>query len=663
MESSTRPLDAIARDAQHPCESNPAAAATDDPFQNRPSKRRKTATATSASDRPCDICRRRKLRCVREPANEKCFLCAFNQQPCTFVEQPQRRKRPRRLVDAAPPAGTSTVGLSAGFEVDRPPAAAAATATATMDERHGDATSEHTVMVNFRARTTTTSAAAAAVAAAATSPPAPESPASLLNRTLGLHKTTHSVYIGPSSLQEPRLLGRQDTASFPPGKQSIRYRRMDPSTVFISSPDQLPGEEESVLDAIESLVRPSGPALVSLYFRIVHPSYPILHKGVWLEKYRRSYREFSPPLLAAVYALATDWWEYDPALASLDKPPVDRLVATATQALTAAMGRPKLSAVQAGLLLLQRSGGDSWVLTSQMVALSEEVGLHVDCSSWDIPDWEKGVRRRLAWAVLMQDRWGALIHGRPSHVSASHWRAPPLELGDFPESAADEDDAEGSAEVENGRYLFMRLARLTEIMSEAHAALYAPCRAAPGGGGGVGGDDDDDDDAVLALLELVKPTALKLKDWASTLPAELRMDDVRARKLCANGYLHLSYYATEIMIHRRVIRSLTPDHADHIRAICRNAAKTRLEHATAFVEKLRPEHLQSFWWFAAPKCLALIGVFAALLSATAPDPAEAAFFKRRLDDFHWTLKVRSKGSVSMAAAVREMEASLVGLGA
>lgn len=643
IESSTRPLDAIARDAQHPRE--PHAATDNDSSQHRPAKRRKTTAASSASDRPCDICRRRKLRCVREPGNEKCFLCAFHQQPCTFLEQPQRRKRPRRHVDAAPPAGSRTTGLAIGSEVDW-------TAAAEMDERDGDSTGEYTAIMNHRARTTTMSTAAA-------SPPAPESPASLLNRTLGLHKTTHSVYIGPSSLQEPRLLGRDDTTSSAPGKQGIRYRRMDPSTVFISSPDQLPDGEESVLDAIEALVRPSGPALVSLYFRIVHPSYPILHKGVWLEKYRRSYREFSPPLLAAVYALAIDWWEYDPALAPLEKPPVDRLVTLATQALTAAMDRPKLSAVQAGLLLLQRSGGDSWVLASQMVALAEELGLHVDCSSWDIPDWEKGVRRRLAWAVLMQDRWGALIHGRPSHVSASHWRTPPLELGDFPESAADEDDAEGSAEVENGRYLFMRLARLTDIMSEAHSTLYAPCRVDSGRRNAAG----DEDNAVLALLELIKPTALKLKEWASTLPAELGMDDVRPRKLCANGYLHLSYYATEIMIHRRVIRSLaTPDRADQLRTICRNAAKTRLEHATAFVEKLRPEHLQSFWWFAAPKCLALIGVFAGLLSATARDAAEAAFFKRKLDDFHWTLKVRSKGSLSMAAAVREMEASLVGLG-
>ena len=252
----------------------------------------------------------------------------------------------------------------------------------------------------------------------------------------------------------------------------------------------------------------------------------------------------------------------------------------------------------------------------------------------------------------MQDKWGALIHGRPSHVSAHHWRAPRLQLSDFPESVADEDDAEGSAEVEKGRHLFMRLADLTEIMSEAHATFYTPrlelC-------------DRDVAVDVAGLLEQVKPIALKLKDWANALPPELGMDDVRTRKLCSNGYLHLSYYATEIIIHRYILRNLTPDHPDHLRTVCRNAARARLERAMAFVERLRPEHLQSFWWFAAPKCLALIGVFAALLSATSPDGAETVFFRQKLDDYHWSLKVRSKGSVSIAAAVREMETSLIDL--
>ena len=64
------------------------------------------------------------------------------------------------------------------------------------------------------------------------------------------------------------------------------------------------------LDAIERIVAPHGQSLINFYFRIVHPSFPILHKKVFLEKYSRTHREFSPPLLAAVYILTLHWWSY-----------------------------------------------------------------------------------------------------------------------------------------------------------------------------------------------------------------------------------------------------------------------------------------------------------------------------------------------------------------
>lgn len=35
--------------------------------------------------------------------------------------------------------------------------------------------------------------------------------------------------------------------------------------------------------------------------------------------------------------------------------------------------------------------------------------------------------------------------------------------------------------------------------------------------------------------------------------ADLRIDDVKTRKLCSNGYFHLSYFVTEIIIHRHII--------------------------------------------------------------------------------------------------------------
>lgn len=45
------------------------------------------------ADRPCDTCRKRKSRCVKEPGQDKCVLCAFHRRECTYLDEPQPRKK------------------------------------------------------------------------------------------------------------------------------------------------------------------------------------------------------------------------------------------------------------------------------------------------------------------------------------------------------------------------------------------------------------------------------------------------------------------------------------------------------------------------------------------------------------------------------------------
>jgi hypothetical protein len=122
---------------------------------------------------------------------------------------------------------------------------------------------------------------------------------SLLKKTLGLQNKHHSQYVGATRGLEPILLGH-----LPNGVKSEvqlsdgTLRRVSSTEAFLLLPD--PGtqgfyDELADLDAIEAIVRPHGRALVDMYFRIVFPSFPIIHKEVYLEKYSRSYREFSPP--------------------------------------------------------------------------------------------------------------------------------------------------------------------------------------------------------------------------------------------------------------------------------------------------------------------------------------------------------------------------------
>jgi hypothetical protein len=123
------------------------------------------------------------------------------------------------------------------------------------------------------------------------------------------------------------------------------------------------------------------------------------------------------------------------------------------------------------------------------------------------------------------------------------------------------------------------------------------------------------------------------------------------------GYLHLAYFATEITLHRRIVQSLAPDHDAYGFFMIRNAAKTRLISAMDFVNRLRPEHLQSFWYFASKINFTLIGTFGSLLWVTAPAQEEADFYKTRLHEYRWTLSVSSNRAQFLDYAVSMLDAS------
>ena len=166
------------------------------------------------------------------------------------------------------------------------------------------------------------------------------------------------------------------------------------------------------MDRIQALVQGCGDQLVKLYFRIVHPSFPILHKGLFLEKFYRSIYEVSPPLLAAVYLLALNWRTYSSTtLPAIDEKALDDIAQTT---LFGILSRPRLSTVQAGLLLLQRRqidggsvapGAGVGAFVGQLCAVGRVLGLHLDCTDWRIPVWERGLRRRLGWGLWMCDKW------------------------------------------------------------------------------------------------------------------------------------------------------------------------------------------------------------------------------------------------------------------
>ncbi|TVY81438.1 Transcriptional activator protein DAL81 [Lachnellula suecica] len=573
-----------------------------------------SANGWTRKDRPCDACRRRKSRCIMPQDSETCIMCQSRSEGCTFVQSPQRRKR-RRLDEDGPIADGAKPRSP---EADKSSNYPAVHAKPPIDDY--------------------------------TALPGP----SLLKQTLGLQNRQHGQYLGQTTEYDTRLInlspfnGRGEYVSMPG-----TLRRVSQQTHFImKSESQAEVDDELAnLDLVESIVRPHGRALVDLYFRIVHPSFPIMHKKVFLEKYDRTYREFTPPVLAAVYILALNWWSYSPDLVNLPKPDVHKLEKLAPKMMSDVLNRPKLSTVQAGLLLLQRPDGDSWALTGQLVAVAQNLGLHLDCSKWKIPEWERSLRKRLAWALYMQDRWGALIHGRPPLIHDDDWSVRTVEARDFPETAEDDDDEEGSSDIEKGRLTFIHMISLSDILGDILRTFFTLKATANLESEGV--------NATMITLEKAKPLQLRLKEWYSNLPPALAVGDTRARKLSSTGSLHLAYFAAEVTLHRAIIRFDISNVDETLRSITRAAAKMRFTSAIDLVNKLEPAHLQSFWYFASKVNLAIIATFGSLLWATSQSLEEADFYRSQLAEYRWTLRVSSKGAEFMKFTVGMLDASTV----
>ena len=217
--------------------------------------------------------------------------------------------------------------------------------------------------------------------------------------------------------------------------------------------------------------------------------------------------------------------------------------------------------------------------------------------------------------------------------------------------------------------LFAQMISLTQIMAEVMDTFYTQVAIQDFANAGKKSTD--------LIIARAKPVQIKLRQWHERLPAVVRMNAPTKSNLSslgtpaqpsstwipsadnhAPGYLHLAYFATEITLHRRIVQSLdNPSHDSYGFFMCRNAAKTRLISAMDFVNRLKPEHLQAFWYFASKINFTLIGTFGSLLWATAPAQEEAEFYKTRLREYRWTLSVSSKRAEFLGYAVAMLDAS------
>lgn len=238
-----------------------------------------------------------------------------------------------------------------------------------------------------------------------------------------------------------------------------------------------------------------------------------------MEKYTKSYRCIDAPLLGAVYLNAINWWFYDSNLSNQPAIDVTNLRRLTLQAIQSSYHRPRLSSIEAVLLLLQCKPEDplnpdhtfAWGLTAQALSVGEACGLHLDASDWAIPIWERKLRKRLSWALYMQDIWTALAHGRPTHISEDDWAVRDLDQDDFLER--------DRLQTEGKQFLYM--VTLSKTLYLVVKRFYTQKSTAL--------------QDTVELFAVAEPILASLDSWYTTLPSPLTMDHLPPRQLYSNG--------------------------------------------------------------------------------------------------------------------------------
>jgi hypothetical protein len=428
--------------------------------------------------------------------------------------------------------------------------------------------------------------------------------------------SSNAQMVGMSGESDPYLMSRYrfdqyNEASF----QRIRVRKMCdvesssgelPAYFFIQhnalASKAQPPEPQEILDQyrreIEGMVSNDvGKRLIILFYQFIQPYFPVLSRNHGRLDEHGVCEPNSVPtcILAAIYGHALPYCAWDERLCVdvYTPPSADALFRIAWLACQPEFHTPSLSVLQTLLLLVQRRPTNKhvsdtpfkWIIMTSAVAIAQTLGLNRDPSNWPLPTWEIQLRRRLAWATFVQDKWLALNFGRSSHINADDWDVSPLQEYDFEDL-----DRPGAAH-------FLHLCSLTDIATDILSNLFS-IRAARR----LQSD-------LEATIDVAKPLRIRLTDWQQHLPQTLRLNssptpasspqqlrNPSQSPLDGNGSLHLAYITAKIELFRAMLRPRITDSssASAVQAL-RSGALAVGREVLDFLDGLSARELEAFW--------------------------------------------------------------------
>lgn len=117
---------------------------------------------------------------------------------------------------------------------------------------------------------------------------------------------------------------------------------------------------------------------------------------------------------AFLSAIISHCTSYFPALRPIHK----KLWAEGLFALDDGYRQPQLRVIQLALLVLTSrpsdNAGQREIGLARAIGAAHLLGLHMDPTNWELPLWERSVRMRIWWSLMIHDKWSAVVSGRPT---------------------------------------------------------------------------------------------------------------------------------------------------------------------------------------------------------------------------------------------------------
>ncbi|KAK2871701.1 hypothetical protein FQN49_002909 [Arthroderma sp. PD_2] len=644
----------------------------------------------SRKDRPCDACRKRKTACVIV-TKPPCRFCESKCLTCSFISTPKPRRRspaqgqekgaedrtspsangsahtgspPRynEVLYHSPPDHLGRSGIGALSPISMLSVSDhERTATAAVPEYH-DSIRGHpghpgiSVPVSPYAHPqdysyfTTTAAPPQAITATTDN----KNKGCTLDDNPGY--TAH--FMGLSGEQDMNLLSsfRSDILN-ETNYVDVNFCRVEPGNPAQGLPpvhfsvvrDWFPERDHRAKmlasNEVEGIVGDRADRLVQLYFEYVHPAFPVLSKGRFLREYMQDKYKIPPSLRGAVYGLASLFINQDNTFPETQPINQAAIFEHVHSSLNRELESPKIATLQACLLVLHEQPAENgttespkvWAFSGQAVSCAHVLGLHRDPTFWDIPEWEKRLRRKLWWATYYTDRWTSICHGNPPHIHNNSFDTKDIEIEDL----VSDEDVTGPVysmfvrEGDRPRAIplavrFMERIKLTKLLDNVLGCSFT-----------LAGYSE----SIRGYLE--KEQSLlrcqtALQNWMSLLPQCLGFSfSSQGVEHCINASLHLSFYATETLLFRALMTPATV----HSKATPSSSLRRHFDGALScfrsfvrFVETIQQDTLQAFWGRHARSNFILCTNFLIylFLCAFSSDRVTAAY--EMLETFHKSVK-------------------------